>query len=108
MLSRSQVKHIQQHVLEVLVSRNHPRQVLEVTPELLQPHLVVRLYVVPTPHELVKRILLRLTLRQHLRVPLRVENLPQLLQCHPISCHLLHPVVRVHYRLLPVLVQLPS
>lgn len=54
----SEVEYAQQQVLEVLVSRNHAGQVLEVGCELLQLHHIVRFDVIPAPNKLVERLLL--------------------------------------------------
>lgn len=94
----------EQQVLEMLISGDHAGEILEVGRELLQLHHIVRLDVVPTPHELVERLLLALLVRQHFGVSLRVVHLPQLLQGHLVADDLPHPFVCVYNALVPAFV----
>ncbi len=88
----------------MVVPRNHAGQVLEVCCELLQLNHIVRLYVVPTPYELVEGLLFRFFVGQHLRVSLCVIDLTHLLQGYLLTCYLVHPLVGVDDRFITILV----
>lgn len=69
----------EEEVLEMLVSGNHAGKVFEISCKFLKFNLVIGLYVVPTPNELSKGLLLTFLPRQHLGMPLGVVHFAQLL-----------------------------
>lgn len=93
----SQMEYTEQQVLEVLITRDHTGQIFKVGGKLLQLNEVVRFYVVPTPNELIERLLLCLFVRYHLWVSLGVKDLSQLLQCVFVASHFAHSSVSVNY-----------
>jgi hypothetical protein len=90
----------------VLVARDHARKVFKVSRELFELDAVVRLDVVPTPDELSESLLFGLAVRQHLRMPLGVENPPQLFQSGLPSNDLSSSLIGLQNRLVPVFVHL--
>lgn len=92
----------------MLIPRNNRRYVFIVSPKLIQAHLVPRLYIVPTPYELIKSLFLWFLRCYHLWMTCRIVHFTQLLHCHLRTHHLPHSVVCILDRLCPVLVQLSS
>ena len=110
MYQTSEVEYAQQKILEVLVSGNHARKILEICSELLQLHTVVRFNVVPTPHKLVKGLLLVFAICQYFRMLLGIKGLTKLLESHlrSSSDDLSHSLVSFNYRFVSIFIHFSS
>lgn len=99
------MKHAEQKILEMVISRYHARKILKIGRKLLELDAVIRLDVVPTPHELIKCLFLALPVCQHLRMPPRIVDLAQLLKSDLLAGYLLHPLVCIDDRFITIFVQ---
>lgn len=70
------MKDTEKEILEMLISGNHAREILEVGCEFLKLNFIVWLDVVPAPNELSESLFLLFFVSQYLRVSLGVKYLP--------------------------------
>ena len=102
------MKYAEQQILEVVISRDHTRKILKICGKLLEFDAIIRLDVVPTPHKLIKRLLLALPVGRNLRMPPCIVDLAQFLKSNLLTDDLLHPLVCVYNGFVTVFVQFSS
>lgn len=102
------MKHAEQKILEMVIPRYHARKILKIGRKLLELDVVIRLDVVPTPHELIKCLLFALPACQNLGMAPRIVDLAQLLESDLLADHLLHSLVCIDDRFITIFVQFPA
>lgn len=92
----------------MLIPRDHGREVLEIGCELLQFDHIIRLYVIPTPYELVKSLFFRFFICYNFWMTLGIINLANLLKSDGITNYLAYPFISINDRFISIFVGLAS